>query len=253
MADGVHCYNTAGTRAWNAPLSNMGAKKKDSNGEEESSGDELVGESADAEPGDEVPDFDGRYMFPALTRWTWFCQQFRAKFRRGIHRECLSQAFEEHGQKPETQIQGPSNTRFIVHAVHFLDQQLGVVQVLLRSCFFLFGRRFERSPQCPPTLQTLSKFQNCRTLSNPLQHLGSWECSHVHSSQALEVLPFAFPAPGSAILCTSSPKQSRTLWPGLWKCKPPHFHPLWQYVRTLGSKPVYRPFKTCLREAKGRP
>lgn len=132
MADGVHCYNTAGTRAWNAPLPNMESIVEDC------SGDELVGESEEAEPGDAVPDFDGCYMFPALPRWAWFCQQFRAKFRRGIHRECLSQAFEEHGQKPETQIQGPSNTRFIVHGVHFLDQLLGVVQVLLRSCFFCF-------------------------------------------------------------------------------------------------------------------
>ena len=116
LSDGIHCFNSAGDKSWcakrKAAISSSSSSSDVSNSGSESS-------EAQAEPD---PSADA--LFPELAEWTWACKAFKNKFRRGIGRELLSSCFARHGIKEETQVQGPSGTRFFTHACSFLQQSL---------------------------------------------------------------------------------------------------------------------------------
>ena len=70
-------------------------------------------------------------VFPELNQWTWLCKRFRARFRRGLGRSLLSKAFKKAGLKEETQVLGPSATRFFVHSVRALNRILEKIFMFL--------------------------------------------------------------------------------------------------------------------------
>ena len=115
LSDGIHTFNSAGQRAWDT------RKEEDASSTTSSSTDSSTKSNSDSEDAEEL---GARSMFPALSRWTWACKAFKSKFRRGIFRDVLSTSFTEHGQKAETQILGPSATRFFTHSTDFLQQSV---------------------------------------------------------------------------------------------------------------------------------
>ena len=130
MSDGIHIYNSAGTRCWEARKDLTSGPDSDTDNDHDNCGRSGSASSASSSCSCSSSDDDNdgqkfeQRVFPELARWTWMCKSFRSRFRRGIGRSLLSEAFEKAGVKSETQVLGPSDTRFFVHSCRFLEQSV---------------------------------------------------------------------------------------------------------------------------------